>query len=103
MDEGLNADTVAGYALEMSDMRSEDIHMFTIPTGEQATTAGGAQVILQEESMMELLRRSLRNDNMDGLLDYLEVQEDTGEEHEETGEEQSAEQEETPTGEATAE
>lgn len=103
MDEGLNADTVAGYALEMSDMRSEDIHMFTIPTGEQATTAGGAQVILQDESMMELLRRSLRNDNMDGLLDYLEVQEDTGEEHEETGEEQSAEQEETPTGEATAE
>lgn len=75
MDEGLDADTVAGYALEMADMRSEDIHMFTIPTGEHATTAAGAQVILQDEEMMELLERSLRNENMDGFLEYLDMRE----------------------------
>lgn len=75
MDEGLNADTVAGYAMEMSDIRSEDIHMFTVPTGEHATTAAGAQVILQDEEMMELLERSLRNENMDGFLEYLEMRE----------------------------
>lgn len=114
MDEGLDADTVAGYALEMSDVRSEDIHMFTIPTGEHATTAGGAQVILQDEPMMELLRRSLRNENMDGLMEYLEVQQETGEEQpaqqeeaaqqEDTAQDgQPAQQEETPTGEVMAE
>lgn len=75
MDEGLNADTVAGYAMEMLDIRSEDIHMFTVPTGEHATTAAGAQVILQDEEMMELLERSLRNENMDGFLEYLEMRE----------------------------
>lgn len=72
VDDGLDADTIAAYALEMRDMRSGDIEMFTIPTGEQATTAGGAQVILKDEEMMELLQRSLKNENMEGFLEYYE-------------------------------
>ncbi len=114
MDEGLDADTVAGYAMEMSDMRSEDIHMFTIPTGEHATTAAGAQVILQDEEMMELLERSLRNENMAGFLEYLEMREEDAEqapedlEGEDTGGEDAEqedldEDEESYTGEVIAE
>lgn len=97
MDEGLDADTVAGYALEMADMRSEDIHMFTIPTGEHATTAAGAQVILQDEEMMELLERSMRNENMDGFLEYLDMREGDPEGESGQGEpEESAEEDEAP-------
>ena len=107
MDEGLDADTVAGYAMELSDMRTDDIHMFTIPTGEHATTASGAQVILQDDEQMELLRRSLRNENMDGFLEYLEAQDTDAEEQladqEQSPEEAAPEQEETYTGEVMAE
>lgn len=107
MDEGLDADTVAGYAMELSDMRTDDIHMFTIPTGEHATTASGAQVILQDDEQMELLRRSLRNENMDGFLEYLEARDTDAEEQladqEQPPEEAAPEQEETYTGEVMAE
>ncbi|EXF25287.1 transcriptional regulator [Nesterenkonia sp. AN1] len=75
VDDGLDANTIAAYALEMRDLRSGDIEMFTIPTGEMATTASGAQVILKDEEMLELLQRSLKNDNMEGFIDYIELQE----------------------------
>ncbi|WP_218220125.1 LCP family protein [Nesterenkonia sp. Act20] len=75
VDDGLDADTIASYALEMRDMRSEDIHMFTIPTGDLATTASGAQVILKDEETLELLQRSLKNENMEGFLEYVELRE----------------------------
>ncbi|MBO0594439.1 LCP family protein [Nesterenkonia sp. E16_7] len=75
VDDGLDANTIAAYALEMRDLRSGNIEMFTIPTGEMATTASGAQVILKDEEMLELLQRSLKNDNMEGFIDYIELRE----------------------------
>ncbi|GAA1159252.1 LCP family protein [Nesterenkonia sandarakina] len=75
VDDGLDANTIAAYALEMRDIRSGDIEMFTIPTGEMATTASGAQVILKDEEMLELLQRSLKNDNMEGFIEYVELRE----------------------------
>lgn len=94
MDEGLDSNTVAGYAMDMRDMRSEDVHMFTIPTGEHTTTSGGAQVILQDEEMMDLLRRSVAQENMDEFLEQMEQQEEEADPETEEAlpeEEQSAE------------
>ncbi|MGJ9372103.1 LCP family glycopolymer transferase [Nesterenkonia sp. CF4.4] len=76
VDDGLNANTIAAYALEMRDIRSGNIEMFTIPTGDMATTASGAQVILKDEEMLELLQRSLKNDNMEGFIEYTELREE---------------------------
>lgn len=76
VDEGLDSNTVAGYAMDMRDMRSDDVHMFTLPTGEHTTTAGGAQVILQDEQMMELLRRALVEEDMAGFLEQMERHEE---------------------------
>ncbi|PRZ13435.1 LCP family protein [Nesterenkonia sandarakina] len=76
VDDGLDANTIAAYALEMRDIRSGNIEMFTIPTGEMATTASGAQVILKDEEMLELLQRSLKNDNMEGFIEYTELREE---------------------------
>ncbi|GAB3843835.1 LCP family protein [Nesterenkonia populi] len=73
VDEGLNAETVAGYALDMRDVRSDDIHMFTMPAGEHATTSAGAEVILPDDEMMSLLRTSLAQENMGGFMDYIEL------------------------------
>ncbi|GAB3188655.1 LCP family protein [Nesterenkonia suensis] len=75
MDEGLDSSTVVDYALQMRDLRSEDIHMFTIPTGEPTVTSGGAQVLLQDEDALRLLSTSLRQENLDGFLEYMEVRE----------------------------
>ncbi|WP_022872259.1 LCP family protein [Nesterenkonia alba] len=84
VDSALNAETVAGYALDMTHLRGHDVHMFTMPGGEHHTTTAGAEVILPDEEAMTLLRRSLANDNMDGFMHYLETSEDadsfTGEE-----------------------
>lgn len=75
VDDALDANTIAAYALEMRDLRSGDIEMFTIPTGEMATTASGAQVILKDEEMLEVLQRSLKNENMEGFINYIELRE----------------------------
>ncbi|MDS2171574.1 LCP family protein [Nesterenkonia sp. CL21] len=76
MDEGLDSGTAVDYAIQLRDLRSQDIHMFTIPTGEPTVTSGGAQVLLKDEEALELLSRSLRQENMDGFLEYLDSQEE---------------------------
>lgn len=80
MDSALNTDTIVGYAMDMRNIRANDIHTFTMPTGDETVTAGGAQVILPDEEMTELLRRSLHNENMAGFVDALAAaEEDSGE------------------------
>lgn len=77
MDSGLDdTDTVVGYAMDMRNVRADDIEMFTMPTGEQTVTTGGAQVVLPDEEMMQVLRLSLQNENMEGFVEYLEQSED---------------------------
>ncbi|WP_010524278.1 LCP family protein [Nesterenkonia sp. F] len=71
LDEGLDADTVAGYAVQLRNLRSDDIEMFTIPAGEPMTTSGGAQVITRDEAAMDVLRRSLDEESMDDFVDDL--------------------------------
>lgn len=75
-DEGVDLDTLVGYGLEMRDLRADDIHMFTMPTGEQTVTTGGAQVIMPDEDKMQVLGLSLQNENMDGFMQYLEATEE---------------------------
>ncbi|GAA1811888.1 LCP family protein [Nesterenkonia flava] len=72
VDSALDAETIAGYAMDMHQLRGSDIHMFTIPTGEHTVTSGGAQVILPDEELMALLQRSLKNDNLSGFLEHYE-------------------------------
>lgn len=78
LDGGLDdTDTVVGYGMEMRHLRADDIHMFTMPTGEETVTTGGAQVVLPDEEMMQVLQLSLQNENMEGFVEYLEQTEET--------------------------
>ncbi len=72
MDSGLDADTIVSYALDMTNLRGNDIHTFTMPAGEPYTTSGGAQVILPDEEMMDLLRESLADENMGDFMRHTE-------------------------------
>lgn len=77
LDSGLDdTDTIVGYAMDMRNLRADDIEMFTMPTGEQTVTTGGAQVVLPDEEMMQVLRLSLQNENMEGFVEYLEQSQD---------------------------
>ncbi len=73
MDDGLDSETIVGYAMDMTSLRANDIHTFTMPAGAPHTTAAGAEVILPDEEMMTLLRRSLQAENMDGFMDYMDI------------------------------
>lgn len=79
MDSGVDSDTLVGYAMDMRNLRADDIHMFTMPTGENTVTTGGAQVIMPDDDLMQVLQLSLQNENMDGFVDYLEKTEEVDE------------------------
>lgn len=79
MDAGVDSQTLVGYAMELRNLRADDIHMFTMPTGENTVTPGGAQVIMPDDDLMQVLQLSLQNENMDGFVDYLEKTEEVDE------------------------
>lgn len=72
MDAGLDANSLVGYAMDMRNLRSDDIEMFTMPVGSQYVTPGGAQVLLPDEVMLERLREDLGNDDVGAFVDYME-------------------------------
>ena len=73
VDEALNAETIAGYALDMTSIRSNDIHMFTLPGGQPHLTSGGAEVILPDEQALGNLQDALAQEDMDSFVQYLEA------------------------------
>lgn len=73
MDSALDADTIVSYALDMTNFRGSDIHTFTMPVGEPFTTSGGAEVILPDEEMMDMLRESLADEDMGSFMRYTEA------------------------------
>lgn len=72
VDDDLRAETLAGYALDMTDLRTSDVHFFTMPMGENATTTGGAEVILPNPEAIAMLQRALAEEDMDGFLEWME-------------------------------
>lgn len=78
MDGGLDANTLVGYGVEMRDLRSNDIHMFTMPVGDQHTTAAGAQVLLPDYDVLERLQQALQDEDMAGFVSFLERYEEQG-------------------------
>lgn len=71
VDEGLNSQTVAGYVLGIRDLRSSDVEMFTIPTGDPMTTGQGAQVLQQDEEATQELQDALEQETMDDYVAHL--------------------------------
>lgn len=76
MDDGLDQDTIIGYALDMTSMRGHDIHTFTMPTGEPQTMADGAEILMPDQEMTTLLQQALSSEDMDEFMDHMESLED---------------------------
>lgn len=78
MDSGLDSDTLVGYAMDMRNLRGDDIHTLTMPTGENTVTTAGAQVLMPDDDKMQVLRTSLQEENMSGFMAYLDEADEAG-------------------------
>ncbi|WP_309081901.1 LCP family protein [Zhihengliuella sp.] len=68
VDQTLDGATIAGLAVELKDVRTRDVHFFTIPTGPPGEGPGGAEIILQDEEALAALRTALRTDTLDEFV-----------------------------------
>lgn len=71
VDEGLTAAGVAGLALELRDLRADDIKMFTLPTSGIGTSDDGQSIVLRNEAAIAAVGRALRGDTLDQYLQAL--------------------------------
>ncbi|GAA3693446.1 LCP family protein [Zhihengliuella alba] len=69
VDETFDAGTMVGLGIQLKDIRTEDVHFFTIPTGPPAKGPGGADIIRQDEEALQALSHALRTDRLEEFLD----------------------------------
>ena len=64
VDEGLNAATAGSLALELRGVRSDDIHMFTLPNLGVGTSADGQSIVLMDEAANAAISHALKTDTL---------------------------------------
>ena len=69
VDEGLDAGTVAGMAMQMASLRTENIEMFTVPNLGPSTGPGGASIILPDYERIETLKKAFSEDTLEEWLE----------------------------------
>ncbi|AXR73300.1 MULTISPECIES: LCP family protein [Auritidibacter] len=74
VDDGLDAETMLNYGLSMSNIRSSDIKMFTIPNAGADITSGGAAIVRQDEAATDRMREALRSGTMDEFLEEYDAE-----------------------------
>lgn len=65
LDDGFDASTAAGLGLQLKSMRSEDVHLFTLPTSGTSTSADGQSIVLKDQDAIDSVGRALQSDEMD--------------------------------------
>ncbi|GAA2044931.1 hypothetical protein GCM10009720_27320 [Yaniella flava] len=94
VDESLDAETLVGYGMSMSELRPSNITSFTIPNAGTGTTAGGASVVWPDEEALVDIRSAMDEGTM---ADYVQELEERAENEElegatdESGEQVTAE------------
>ncbi|MCU1566497.1 MAG: cell envelope-related function transcriptional attenuator common domain protein [Pseudarthrobacter sp.] len=65
VDKGLDAATLARLALELRDVRANDMVMFTLPTLGIGTSADGQSIVLPDPWAVESISQALADDSLD--------------------------------------
>jgi polyisoprenyl-teichoic acid--peptidoglycan teichoic acid transferase len=65
VDSGLDAATLARLALELRDVRANDMVMFTLPTLGIGTSADGQSIVLPDPWAVEHISEALADDSLD--------------------------------------
>ncbi|VXB97611.1 Transcriptional attenuator, LytR family [Arthrobacter sp. 9AX] len=67
-DRGLDAATLARLALELRDVRANDMVMFTLPTLGIGTSADGQSIVLPDPWAVESISEALAGDSLDTYI-----------------------------------
>ena len=73
LDDSLDAGTVAGLAVQFKGLRSQDVHLFTLPTAGTSTSADGQSIVLEDEQAVTDVGEALSHDTMGSYFDDLEA------------------------------
>lgn len=68
VDSGLDAGTVARLGLDLRNVRTNDVHMFTLPTKGTGTSPDGQSIVLPDQGAIDAISGALKDDT---LGDYL--------------------------------
>lgn len=74
LDDSFDAQTIAGLGLQLKNIRSNDVHSFTLPTAGESRSADGQSIVLEDKHAVENVGKALRSDTMDSYFDNLETQ-----------------------------
>lgn len=68
VDSGLNAATLANLALELRNVRADDMEMFTLPTLGIGTSADGQSIVLPNQTAIKAIGDALAGDSLDNYV-----------------------------------
>jgi polyisoprenyl-teichoic acid--peptidoglycan teichoic acid transferase len=69
LDASLDAGTAAGLGLQLKDIRSSDVELFTLPTAGTGTSADGQSIVLKDEAAIAEVGAALQSDTLAEYLD----------------------------------
>ncbi|MFB0836901.1 MULTISPECIES: LCP family protein [unclassified Arthrobacter] len=68
VDSGLNAAALANLALELRNVRADDMEMFTLPTLGIGTSADGQSIVLPNQTAIKDIGDALAGDSLDNYV-----------------------------------
>lgn len=74
LDNGFDAATAAGLGLQLKNLRSSDIEMFTLPTAGSGTSPDGQSIELPDEQALVEIGEALRTNTFRQYLDRVNLQ-----------------------------
>ena len=63
-DQTFDAATAAGLGLQLKDLRTSDVELFTLPTAGIGTSADGQSIVLRDEAAIAQIGAALKTDTM---------------------------------------
>ncbi|WP_312179397.1 LCP family protein [Arthrobacter sp.] len=72
VDESLDAAAAGSLALELRNVRSTDIHMFTLPNLGVGTSVDGQSIVIKDDAAIAEISNALKGDTMTAYADGLE-------------------------------
>ncbi|WP_411732361.1 LCP family protein [Paeniglutamicibacter sp.] len=73
LDDGLDAATAAGIGLQLKDLRSSGIKMFTLPTAGIGTSPDGQSIVERDEQALVDIGKALRTDTFKTYLNSADL------------------------------
>ena len=68
VDSGLDAAALAGLAIELKDVRRQDMVMFTLPTLGTGTSADGQSIVLTDPLAIGAISQAMETDTLRGYV-----------------------------------